>query len=78
MCSNVSTKGEVSSFFTLQFSCEPPSFQIGTRLSQLTIKFHEAHHDVYCTFLAPSIWINLPTRVTHKPKYDLLGSLGLW
>ena len=23
-------------------------------------------------FLAPSFWIHLPSKVIHKPKYDLL------
>ena len=29
------------------------------------------------TFLAPSFWLNWPSIVIHKPKFDHLGSLGL-
>ena len=28
------------------------------------------------TFLAPSFWMNLPSRVIHQPTYGLLGSYG--
>jgi hypothetical protein len=28
------------------------------------------------TFLAPSFWMNLPSRVIHKPRIDLSGSYG--
>jgi hypothetical protein len=62
----MSTKGKASSFLTLNFSCEQPSFHIGMRSLTLTIIFYEDYID---TFLAPSFKLNLPSRVTDKPKW---------
>ena len=45
--SNVSTKRKVSSFLTLKFYYEQPSFHIGMGSLPLTRKFHEEHNDTY-------------------------------
>ena len=72
---NVSTKENVSSVLTLNISCEQPSFCIGMGSLSLARNFHEEHNNTYCdlhnTFLAPSLWMNLPSIVTHNPLTGL-------
>lgn len=67
MYSNVSTKGQISSFLTLQLSYEQPSFHIGMVSPPLTRDFHEEHDDTYRDLSSTLLLDEFVSRVVHKP-----------
>ena len=74
--SDIATKELVNSFFfTIRIYCEHQSFHIGMESSPLTRKFMRNIMIYIVTFLTPSFWMNLPSRVIHKPKTCLSRSL---
>ena len=64
------------SFFTFKISHEQSSFHIGMDHCHRQESFTRSTMRPIVTFLAPSFWMNLPSRVIHKPKYGLLESQG--